>query len=79
MDLDQFDRLSGDFRTVLTQFKQQEQSLHCVPTATGVADQEFLNECKSQLCATKALIELAGNLDCSGQLVGQKCVRKQSA
>lgn len=79
MDLDQFDRWSGEFRSALTQFKQQEQSLHCVPTATGVADQEFLNECHSQLCATKALIELAGNLDCSGQLVGHAYVRNKSA
>lgn len=76
MDLDQFEKWSGEFRTVLSQFKQQEQSLHCLPTAIGYADQEFLNECQSQLCATKALIELAGNLDCSAQLVGHSCVRK---
>ena len=66
MDLEQFDKGSGEFRTVLTQFKQQEQSLNCVPTAISLADQDFLNECESQLCATKALIKLADDLDCSG-------------
>ena len=79
MNLDQFDVWSGEFRTALSQFKQQEHSLHCVPTSNGIADQEFLNECQSQLCATRALIELAGNLDCSGQLVGHEYVRKTSA
>ena len=44
--------------------KQQEKSMHSVPKAEGLADSEFLSECETQICATKALIKMAGDLDC---------------
>lgn len=63
-DLEQFDKWSGEFRDVLTEFKQH--SLCHIPSTISCEDQEFFNECQNQLCATKALIKLADGLNCTG-------------
>lgn len=64
MDFEQFDKWSGQFQMTLAMLKQQEKSIHSVPKAEALADSEFLSQCETQICATKELIKMTGDLDC---------------
>ena len=66
MDLEQFNKWSCEFKTMLTELKEQEECIHSLPQCASLADSEYLNECETQICATKELLKIASDLDCTG-------------